>query len=139
MGKLGKKYQILIGEPCRCYFKSGKGEYNYMGNGYYVGKGYCVTKSFTDVRDDLNNGIRPHLIKYDRYIPMRLWNEGYGTNYEWNGKRMVDNNRLHTPDYALEDFNTDVLEDWYYGHLDEFWWWKEIQKDVNEKFFEKSC
>lgn len=52
---------------------------------------------------------------------------------------MVDNNRLHTPDYVLEDFNTDVLEDWYYGHLDEFWWWKEIQKDVNEKFFEKSC
>ena len=91
------------------------------GNGYYVGKGYCVTESFTDVRDDLNNGIRPFLMKYDRYIPMRLWNKDYGTNYGWNGKRMVDNNRLHTPDYDLEDFNTDVLEDWYYGHLDEFW------------------
>lgn len=61
---------MLIGEPCRCYYKNDKGVYTYMGNGYYVGKGYCVMKSFTDVRDDLNNGIRPYLIKYDRYIPM---------------------------------------------------------------------
>ena len=35
---------------------------------------------------------------------------------------------INSPDFVIEDFNTDAIVDYYRGHLDEFWWWHEIQK-----------
>lgn len=126
MGKFGK-YKMLLGEPCRCYFKNNKGEYIYHGNAYYIGEGCCVS-SFTDVCDKLPYSI----MKFDRCIPMRLWNTDYqyakerGVHYNqhWNLKEIL------LPGFGVEDFNTDVLEDYYEGHLNEFWWWKEIQTQL---------
>lgn len=126
MGKLGKKYQMLIGEPCRCYYKHPNGSYNLVTIGYYIGSGYCVAMDFTDVRDNLNKGIEPILFKYDRYIPTRLFNDDWLFDLKRKGYSMQK--PINSPDYDIEDFNTEVIEDWYYGHLDEFWWWKEIQK-----------
>lgn len=129
MGKLGKKYQMLLGEPCRCYYKTDKG-YNLITIGYYVGNGFCVTRNFTDIRDDLNKGIEPMLIRYDRYIPTRLFNTDW--LYELKNLGYSRQKPINSPDYEIEDFNTDVLEDCYYGHLDEFWWWKEIQSTLRK-------
>lgn len=126
MGKLGKKYQMLIGEPCRCYYKHPNNSYHLVTIGYYIGSGYCVTMNFTDVRDNLNKGIEPILFKYDRYIPTRLFNDDW--LYDLKRKGYSRQKPINSPDYDIEDFNTEVIEDWYYGHLDEFWWWKEIQK-----------
>ena len=141
MGKLGKKYKMLIGEPCRCYYKNNADKYSFQGVGYYIGNGYCVMHDFTTLRDNLLQGIEPYIIKYDRYIPTRLWNKNYGSRIKVNEpfcRYIIDDKRLNTPDYDIDDFNTDALEDWYYGHLDEFWWWHEIRKKVTELRFKKT-
>lgn len=132
MGKLGKKYQLLLGEPCRGYYKYDNGDYSFNGLCYYVGNGYCVF-SITDTFDRLQRGGAVILQKYDRYIPCRLWNKTYGQYIDVKGKRVFDDVKLNTPDYVLEDFNTENLVDYYDGHLDEFWWWHEIQKEVQNQ------
>ena len=126
------KYKMLLGEPCRCYYKNDKGEYSFQGIGYYVGNGYCIRTSFTEIRDNLNKNISPTLWRYDRYIPTRLWNSEYEYakargvlhRQHWNLKEIL------LPNFSVDDFNTNVLEDVYYGHLDEFWWWLEIQREI---------
>lgn len=129
MGKLGKKYKLLLGEPCRGYYKHDNGDYSFNGMCYYVGNGYCVL-SITDTFDSLQRGGAVILQKYDRYIPCRLWNKTYGQYIDVKGRRVFDDVKLNTPDYVLEDFNTENLVDYYDGHLDEFWWWHEIRKAV---------
>ena len=70
---------------------------------------------------------------------MRLWNTEYqhakekGVHYNrhWNLKEIL------LPGYGVEDFNTDVLEDYYEGHLDEFWWWKQLLRDLREKLYKE--
>ena len=103
--------KILLGTPCKCYYKDQKGSYVYNGYGYYVGKGYCVLHSFTDIRDDYNNGISPTFISYDRYIPCDL---------------KIDNN------INKNDFNTENIIDIDNSNLNEFWWWHKIQNDLKK-------
>ena len=127
-----RKYRMLLGEPCRCYYKDNKGVYNFVGIGYYVGNGYCVMHNFTDIKDMLFNGDDIAVIHYDRYIPTRLWNNEYQYAKErgilhklhWNLREIL------LPNYKVEDFNTEMLEDFYQGHLNMFWWWHEIQNRV---------
>lgn len=126
MGRFGR-YQMLLGEPCRCYHKNTiTNEYEYVGNGYYIGNGLCVIHCFTDIRDDLNKGIVPTFIQYDRYIPTRLFNTDWWFELKKNG--YTNQKPINSPDFVIEDFNTDAIVDYYRGHLDEFWWWHEIQK-----------
>ncbi len=134
------KYQMLLGEPCRLYhYNACTKTYEFMGVGYYVGNGYCVRDCFTDVRDDLNKGIKPFFLHYDRYIPTRLWNSEYQYAKErgvlhqqhWNLKEIL------LPNFSVEDFNTGVFVDYHNDCLNEFWWWHEIQniliKDILQK------
>ena len=102
--------KILLGTPCKCYYKYQKSLYVYNGYGYYVGKGYCVLHSFTDIRDDYNNGITPTFICYDRYIPCDL----------------IDNN------INKNDFNTENIIDIDNSNLNEYWWWHKIQNDLKK-------
>lgn len=125
MGRFGN-YKMLLGEPCRCYFKNDKGEYQYVMNAYYVGRGYCV-RSFSDVAERLLYQV----LKFDRYIPIRLYNKEY--LYELQNKGYTNQKPINNPDFELNDFNTNDLIDFYEGHLDEFWWWKEIQDKVREE------
>ena len=68
MARFGR-YQMLLGEPCRLYhYNNQTNEYEFIGIGYYVGNGFCVRDCFTDIRDNLNKGIIPDFLHYDRYI-----------------------------------------------------------------------
>lgn len=122
MGKFGK-YKMLLGEPVRCYYKDNKGNYLFQQTAYYVGNGFCVS-SFTDVCDKIPYSV----LKFDRYIPIRLFDKHYDDTKPYLFKSPIMN-----PDFTLEDFNTENLVDFYEGHLNEFWWWNEIQDKVKEE------
>ena len=104
-----RPYAMLIGEPVRCYhYNTNTKQYEYNRLAYYVGNGYsidCFEKPF-------------YPIKFDRYIPHRL--------YDCNECKLL------TPDWELEDFNTDKLVDFeYQGQFDEYDWWNDLQKELN--------
>lgn len=123
-----EQYKMLLGEPCRCYHKQADGSYQFNQVAYYVGSG-CAVSSFTDVCDKL-----PYVIlRFDRYIPTRLWNSDY--LHELKTKSYTNLKQILLPDYEVEDFNTERLIDFYQGHLDEFWWWKEIQTKVGDTLY----
>jgi hypothetical protein len=127
-----EKYKMLLGTPVKCYYKNSKGGYDYMQTGYYVGNGYCVG-SFTDVFDGLNNGIRPYLLKFDNYIPLELLNKNYGgftTAFFPHKRNIMDRNFFKDMTHKREEFDVENIEDFYTGHLDEFWWWHEIQIEI---------
>lgn len=130
-----EKIKILLGSPVKCYHKKNNGEYSYMGLAYYVGNGYCVD-SFTDTFDNLKKGINPDLLKYDRYMPLDLLNRNYGKMktilypYKHN---TIDDNFFNDAILKREDFNIENIEDFYSGHLDEFWWWNEIQNQIKKE------
>ena len=129
-----ERYKMLLGEPCRCYHKNENGAYTFQRIAYYVGNGYCIIDGFTDVRDMMLKGIAPILLKYDRYIPTRLWNTDYQYakerglvhKFKWNLKEIL------LPNFSVENFNIENLVDFYQGHLDEFWWWHDIQKELQK-------
>ena len=102
-------YSMLIGEPVRCYhYNTITKRYEFRRLAYYVGNGYsidCFEKPFYPIR-------------FDRYIPHRL--------YDSNECKLL------TPDWELEDFNTDKLVDFeYQGQFDEYDWWNDLQKELN--------
>jgi hypothetical protein len=45
----------------------------------------------------------------------------------------MDTNFFYDAIFKKEDFNIENIEDFYNGHLDEFWWWKEIQNKIQEE------
>ena len=130
------KYKMLLGTPVRCYIKNNKGQYQFEQTAYYVGKGYCIS-SFTDTFDNLKEGIEPYLLRYDRYIPIEMWNAEY--YYELQNKGYTRLKPIINSDYTQEDFNIDNIEDLYDGHLDEFWWWKEIQDKIQKEIKDIGC
>lgn len=100
---------MLLGEPVRCYRKTVNG-YEFRQIAYYVGNGFCVS-DFASVCDKL-----PYtLLRYDRYIPMKLWNKDY---------------QILLSGHNVENFNTENLKDYYDDHLDYCPWWHEIQERV---------
>ena len=125
MGKFGA-YKMLLGEPCRCYYKDNKGGFQFHGVGYYVGNG-CAVSSFTDVCDKMPYSI----LRCDRYIPIRLWNSDY--LHELQTRGYTNLGQILSPDFVVEDFDTDKIIDYYEGHLNEFWWWKEIRERVMQE------
>lgn len=130
------KYKMLLGTPVRCYIKNNKGQYQFSQTAYYVGCGYCVS-SFTDTFDNLKEGIEPYLLKFDRYIPIEMWNAEY--YYELQNKGYTNLKPIINSDYTQEDFNIDNIEDLYDGHLDEFWWWEEIQDKIQKEIKNIGC
>lgn len=113
-----KKYEMLLGEPVRCYRKTANG-YEFRQIAYYVGSGFCVS-DFASVCDK-----QPYeLLQYDRYIPVRLWNDDY------NPCEFSNLGQILLPEYSVENFNTENLKDYYKGHLDDCPWWHEIQERV---------
>lgn len=139
MGRFGK-YKMLLGEPCRLYtFNVNTKEYIYCGNGYYIGNGCCVN-DLTDIRDRFLRDIEPVILHYDRYIPMRLWNKDYqyakesGVLYktQWVFKEIL------SPDYELNDFNTNNLIDYENVSLNEFWWWNRLRSMVYNESLTKN-
>lgn len=106
-----KKYEMLLGEPVRCYRKTANG-YDFRQIAYYVGNGFCVS-DFANVCDKQLYT----LLRYDRYIPTRLWNLG----------------QILLPGHNVENFNTENLKDYYDGHLDYCPWWHEIQERVKSE------
>ena len=129
------KYKMLLCTPVKCYYNNGKGEYVYNQTAYYVGNGYCVS-SITNTVDGLKEGVPPYLIKFDRCIPLELINKNYGRfktilyPYKHN---IIDTNFFYDAIFKKEDFNIENIEDFYNGHLDEFWWWQEIQNKIQEE------
>ena len=130
------KYKMLLGTPVRCYIKNQKGQYQFEQTAYYIGNGYCIS-SFTDTVDNLKEGIEPYLLKFDRYIPIEMWNAEY--YYELQNKGYTHLKPIINSDYTQEDFNIDNIEDLYDGHLDEFWWWKEIQDKIQKEIKDIGC
>ena len=104
-------YKMLIGEVVRCYHYNIYAKcYEFNRLAYYIGNGYSI--------GSFEKPIYP--IKYDRYIPNRLYDSVKC--------------KLLTTDWNLEDFNTENLIDFeYQGQFDEFDWWGQLQKELDIK------
>ena len=101
---------------------------------YYTDQNFGYGQYRDQMSDYYNNrdfGYGQYRDQVDDYRDDR--NFTYGQYIDVKGRRVFDDVKLNTPDYVLEDFNTENLVDYYDGHLDEFWWWHEIQKEVQNQ------